>query len=757
MFRDDQRAGTISIDSTSVRRGGEPWFPVMGEYHFSRDRPERWQHELQKIRAGGIDVVATYVIWILHEEARGERRFDGHLDLRRFVEEAHRAGLSVMLRIGPWAHGEARNGGFPDWLQELPVRHRTNDPAYLEVVEGWYRDIATQLSGLFRDAEHPEAPIVGIQVDNELYDQPEHLARLRELAEQVGMSAPLWVATGWGGAQVPLDRLAPVYAGYSDAFWEEADIEWPPFARMHFEYSTVRDDLSVGADVRGATSAVEPVAEDHRYPFLTCELGGGMTTAYHRRPLVDGEDIAALGLTKIGSGSAWQGFYLYHGTTQVTGADGGGLQESHDSGYPNDMPRKDYDFFAPIGAAGTLRPHYHLLRRQHLFLERWGGALTALPVTLPDAGSGVRWALRADERRGYVFVTNRQPAAQPLPRVDGVRFSVATGDTVTTLPSEPVSVPSGAFFVWPVRQRFGSIEAVSATAQPITELSDGTATVVFLASSPGIPVELEFETTETVRGATLVDTPAGPRWLPDRAPGRDCVVTVGDTRLVILDDATASLLWRVDVGGESVALLVDGGVVVDGEGIVLERWTGASEVAVLRSSALGSDSDDLFEHLRLAEHEPIRELPVAVVRADSSAAPVRRGGSMDRLSAPEDGDFDDAAVVEIRIAELDPDAATVLVLEWSGDVARLEIGGVLVADQFWSGRSWEIDLAPWREALASSPVRVRILPWREDSGVFVDARVRGRRRPGLAGVDSARLLTAVRHHLDLGSLAGWSA
>lgn len=24
--------------------------------------------------------------------------------------------MKVWLRIGPWAHGECRNGGFPDWL-----------------------------------------------------------------------------------------------------------------------------------------------------------------------------------------------------------------------------------------------------------------------------------------------------------------------------------------------------------------------------------------------------------------------------------------------------------------------------------------------------------------------------------------------------------------------------------------------------------------------------------------------------------------
>ncbi|WKK72521.1 beta-galactosidase [Rathayibacter oskolensis] len=635
----------------------------------------------------------------------------------------------------------ARRGaprGFPDWLQELPIRHRTNDPEYLELVEGWFRGIARELRGLFRDADHPAAPIVGIQVDNELYDQPEHLARLRDLAEGVGMAAPLWVATGWGGAQLPLDRVAPVYAGYSDGFWEEADVEWPSFGRMHFEYSTVRDDLSVGADVRGDPAPVQPSPEDHRYPFLTCELGGGMTTAYHRRPLVDGEDIAALALTKIGSGSAWQGFYLYHGTTQVTGTGGAGTQESHDSDYPNDMPRKDYDFFAPIGAAGTLRPHYHLLRRQHLLLERWGAELTGMTVTVGDSSAtGVRWATRADAEGGYVFVTNRQPAAAPLPRVEGVQLPVAVGGTETLLPAEPTAIPAGAFFAWPVRRPFGSLRSVSATAQPVTEISDDSGTLVVLAATDGIPVELEFETTAAVDGASL----AGDRWRPDRAPGRDCVVTVGDTRFVILDDTTASRLWRVDVAGEPVLVLFDGGVTVDEDGIVLERWSDSAEVSLLRAPALA------FERIELPAHEPLRELPVSVVRAESSAAPVRRGGSMDRLSAPRDADFADAAVVEIRVPTLEPDAATVLVLEWSGDVARLEIDGVLVADQFWSGRSWEIDLAPWREALADSPVRVRILPWPEDSAVFVDARVRDRRVPGRATVDSARLLTAPRHRL----------
>ena len=83
-------------------------------------------------------------------------------------------------------------------------------------------------------------------------------------------------------------------------------------------------------------------------PFATCELGGGMHVAYHRRPLVSPEDVAALALAKIGSGSVWQGYYMYAGGTQRVGPSGT-EQESQATGYPNDVPTRTYDFFAPVG------------------------------------------------------------------------------------------------------------------------------------------------------------------------------------------------------------------------------------------------------------------------------------------------------------------------------------------------------------------------------------------------------------------------
>ena len=128
----DSRGNLWQVDNRSFLKNGKRFLPVMGEFHFSRYEPEDWEEELLKMRAGGVDIAATYVFWIHHEERQGEWDFTGCRDLRRFLEICRRIDMPVWLRIGPWAHGECRNGGFPDWVVSDPERKvRTNDPAYL--------------------------------------------------------------------------------------------------------------------------------------------------------------------------------------------------------------------------------------------------------------------------------------------------------------------------------------------------------------------------------------------------------------------------------------------------------------------------------------------------------------------------------------------------------------------------------------------------------------------------------------------------
>ena len=120
----------VGFDPISLIVDGKRVFPMMGEMHFSRYPHQYWEEELCKMKAGGIDIVSLYVIWIHHEEIHGDFDFSGDRNLRLFLETVKKCGLYAILRIGPWAHGEARNGGFPDWLLKDSVDNGIYNKVY---------------------------------------------------------------------------------------------------------------------------------------------------------------------------------------------------------------------------------------------------------------------------------------------------------------------------------------------------------------------------------------------------------------------------------------------------------------------------------------------------------------------------------------------------------------------------------------------------------------------------------------------------
>jgi hypothetical protein len=75
----------------------------------------------------------------------------------------------------------------------------------------------------------------------------------------------------------------------------------------------------------------------------------------------------------------------------------------------------------------------------------------------------------------------------------------------------------------------------------------------------------------------------------------------------------------------------------------------------------------------------------------------------------------------------DPDAVRrVLTVGWAGDVATLEVDGQVVADRFWDGTPWHVDLdaidaTPWRT------VTLRLLPLHPDAPVRLDEGAAARR------------------------------
>ena len=106
------RGDTIGITNAYLTRNGRLFFVVSGEFHYSRYPEAYWEEELLKVKAGGVNTVATYLFWSLHEEKQGVFDWTGQKNLRRFVELCARHDLLAVLRIGPFVHGEWRNGSL---------------------------------------------------------------------------------------------------------------------------------------------------------------------------------------------------------------------------------------------------------------------------------------------------------------------------------------------------------------------------------------------------------------------------------------------------------------------------------------------------------------------------------------------------------------------------------------------------------------------------------------------------------------------
>lgn len=751
----------VTADSRKVIRDCAPWIPVMGEFHFSRYPAAEWREELLKIRAGGVDMVATYLFWNQHEEERGNLRFDDNLDVRRFVELCASLGLAVSMRIGPWSHGECRNGGFPDWLLAADCTPRTDDPAYLAFVEPYYSRIAHELRDLFHD---DGGPIVAVQVENELYDQPEHLRTLRAMAERAGIRAPLWTATGWGAADIPAGVLLPLYGGYPEAFWDDAHEGWSRDMRRHFYFTHIRDDHAIGADLR--SSAPTGTGPDNtRYPYATCELGGGMAIAYHRRPLVPTADVSALALTKLGCGSVWQGYYLYHGCSQRLGQ-AFPNQESHDTGYPNDLPAVTYDFQAPLGEYGQVRPSFHALRLQHLLIGDSGAALADMPSHLPDTEPAglddrdtLRWSVRTDGDSGFLFVNNHQPH-EMLPDHHDVRFAVHLRERAHTLPAQPVTVPSGAHFVWPIGYGIGAgVRLEWASAQPVTRLDlDGTPIAVFAATG-GVTPQFALPSGLEVSGPVRIDSGGGTTVVTVPKPGTEALVTVtgaqGAARLLVLPAEQALTAQRVRIGAVDHLVLCEEAVLTDGDELRLHTSRRVLDLAVLAPNGSRTvvltgprlsapHTEGAFTHWTITPPAGLvddRPAPlVECVRAAAVTPPARTGGSQNRASAPTDDDFAKAAVYRITVPAqaIANDAGLLLHLTYTGDVARAYIGGHLVADHFWFGPAWELGLSRFRDEVAEHGLEIRILPLSQDAKVYVDATAR-------QGLDAARNRASVDH------------
>lgn len=519
--------GSIDVNSYYMSMDGKPVIPVMGEFHYSRYPHEQWEEEILKMKAGGINVLPTYIFWSLHEEQEGVFNWSGNLDIRRFFELCKKHDMNVIVRIGPFGHGEIRNGALPDWLFAKPLEVRSNDENYLFYAKRLYEEIAKQLEGLYykdggpiigtqieNEHQHSAAPwgvnypgepldmttatydssitMIGVSVQDKKITTAElgdlHMKTLKQMAEDAGIITPIYTATGWGNAAVIGNEAIPVTAAYTYPFWAEPQMS--PFCmfkdiQKNPDYAPVRYDTD-------------------KFPSFCAEMGAGIQMIYKRRPIVTAKAAEALMVRTLGSGANGIGYYMYHGgsTPKMIG----GVASFNDE--PMGMPKVSYDFQAPLGEFGLEHESYRTLRLLHSFLADFADRLAPMETVLPegyekitpDNRETLRYAARMKAGSGFVFMVNFQDH-------DTARIDQKDLQLRLKLDNETIQIPAKGSFTLPKDEsvilpfNFLMEDALLkyATAQLLMKIDDNGKEHYFFFTPDGMNTEYVFDKA-TVRG-----------------------------------------------------------------------------------------------------------------------------------------------------------------------------------------------------------------------------------------------------------------
>lgn len=698
----------MTVNSYYMSVEGKPVIPVMGEFHYSRYPAEQWEEQILKIKAGGVNVIPTYVFWNIHEEVEGVFDWKGNRNLRNFIELCAKHDMQTIVRVGPFCHGEIRNGGLPDWLFAKPIEVRSNDANYLFYVERLYHQIASQIEGLYyKDG----GPVIGIQIENEhqhsaapwaihypgaprdmtsaTYDagitmvgvsvQDKkittaelgnlHMKTLKNIAEKAGMIVPLYTATGWGNAAIIDNEVIPVTAAYTYPFWAKPHMS--PFClfkdiQKNPDYAPVRYDTSL-------------------YPSFTAEMGVGIQMIYSSRPIVTAEAAEALMVRSLGSGANGIGYYMYHGGSTPKQNNGVGFLSDEIMG----VPKISYDFQAPIGEFGQVRDSYQHLRILHLFIQEFGDRLAPMQVVLPkgyenitpDNRETLRYAARTKNGSGFVFMTNFQD--HDTARIDqkGLRLDLKLADEAISIPEEGTfTLKKDVSAILPFNLKMEDAVLKYATAQLLTRLDDdGKSHYIFFAPD-GFQPEFRFDETTLKKGKRIYKPKPGTK-------STFSVTTKQGKNILITTLTREQALQTVKTDNR----------------ILITKATVMPEKHQCTLLSMGSNQIEyiLYPSKQGWKEQTITVEPVSPVMEWKKVGSRRMSVHVEQPSMPQVHEY-------------------FLRINYVGDVAMAFINGSMELDHFYYGMPWTIGLKRFREKMENHSINFYIRPLRKDAPYMQD-------------------------------------
>ncbi|KAJ0967648.1 hypothetical protein J5N97_024565 [Dioscorea zingiberensis] len=334
----------VTYDHRALVIDGTRRVLISGSIHYPRSTPEMWPGLIEKSKAGGLDVIETYVFWNIHEPVRNQYDFEGRKDLVKFVKTVAEAGLLVHLRIGPYVCAEWNYGGFPLWLHFIPgIKFRTDNEPFKAEMQKFTAKIVDMMKQENLYASQG-GPIILSQIENEYgnIDSAYGPAAKKYISWSASMATSLDTGVPW-------------------VMCQQADAPDPIINTCNGFY----------CDQFTPNSNKKPKMWTENWTGWFLSFGG----AVPYRPV---EDIAFAVARFFQRGGTFQNYYMYHGGTNFDRTSGGPFIAT------------SYDYDAPIDEYGIIRqPKWGHLKDLHKAIKLCEKALVATDPTVSSLAPNV--------------------------------------------------------------------------------------------------------------------------------------------------------------------------------------------------------------------------------------------------------------------------------------------------------------------------------------------------------------------------------
>ena len=387
-------------------------------------------------------------------------------------------------------------------------------------------------------------------------------------------------------------------------------------------------------------------------------------------------------------------------------------------------PKISYDYQAALGEFGQVRESYRRLKTIHYFVRQFGEKLCDLQTVLPAGASLIapkddktlRYAVRTDGKRGFLFINNYQDHfSLPDRRGEEITLQLEQGKLTWNL-----GIVGDENAILPFHFDMDGIDLVQASAQAVTKtVYGGEVTYVFFVPD-GMQGEFRFEDK-----AKVAETGTNAYKCAESIHAECFTVEKGTVRckVLVLSRSLANDMFLLSDGR---LIFTDEALLEDEEGIRLESTKSSALLHVYPMDGLErmtkvkkveSDCVEIFGSYQIETEEKKADIVVKQAGASRYTIQIQR----DVLKG----------VKDMRLQ-----------IEYTGDIGKAFIDGRMIHDNFANGAVWEIGLKDFERELEETCITVYIVPLKEGANINVQSVMAARSeevKSYIAALKSARL------------------